>query len=86
MPELLRGLKRLPVLGLLGATTWVLSGCSPGPKTSDAPAAAPQAIEVQVVPARAEQLSTPIRASGTVAALQTSNVTALVAMNCATLS
>ena len=40
--------------------------------------AAPQAIDVQVVPARAEQVSTPIRASGTIAAMQTSNVTALV--------
>lgn len=78
LPELLRGLKRLPVLSLLGAAAWVVVGCSPGPKASDAPASAPLAIEVQVVPARTEQLSTPIRASGTVAALQTSNVTALV--------
>jgi RND family efflux transporter MFP subunit len=78
VPELLRGLKRLPVLGLLGAAAWVVVGCSSEPKASDAPASAPQAMEVQIVPARAEQLSTPIRASGTVAALQTSNVTALV--------
>lgn len=77
MPELLRRLKRLPFLGLLGAA-WVVVGCSSEPKESDAAASAPLAIEVQVVPARAEQLSTPIRASGTVAALQTSNVTALV--------
>ena len=78
MPELLCGLKRLPVLGLLGAAAWVVVGCSSEPKTSNAPASAPLAMEVQVVPARAEQLSAPIRASGTVAAMQTSNVTALV--------
>lgn len=78
VPEPFRTLKRVSVLGLLGAAAWALAGCSAEPKSKDVPVAAPQAIDVQVVPARAEQVSTPIRASGTIAAMQTSNVTALV--------
>lgn len=78
MLELSRTFKRIPLLGLLGAAAWALFGCSDEPKSNDAPVAAPQSIDVQVVLARAEQVSTPIRASGTVAAMQTSNVTALV--------
>lgn len=64
--------------GLCAAMGLALAGCSSESKPEDAPSAATQAIEVQGALVRAEQLSLPVRASGTVAAMQTSNVTALV--------
>ena len=64
--------------GLCAAMGLALAGCSSESKPEDAPSAATQAIEVQGALVRAEQLSLPVRASGTVAAMQTSTVTALV--------
>jgi len=71
--------RRSRALALACAAVWMLAGCTVEPSAKDAPPATlTRAIEVNAVMARAEEISTPIRASGTVAAMQTSNVTALV--------
>lgn len=67
----------LRALVLAAGTASGLGGCGTSPDPA-APVAAPVELEVQGVTARTEKVSVPIRASGTVVALQTSNITALV--------
>src|SRR5688572_18068700 len=67
----------LRVLLLAGGATSGFSGCDAAPDpTGDV--AAPRDFEVQAVVAHVQPVSSPIRAFGTVAALQTSSLTALV--------